>query len=496
MLTGVLILTLAAAHSPHFRVVGPAESAPAAAVSLERLHGWLTALGFATPAGSTEVVLFENALDMTPYAPGGRASGFFAQGTDSSFLAVALDSGEPLRALSHEFVHRVLQPRLTGRPEWLREGLAELLSNLEAVPGGLRLGTPIRTHLSKQPDPFYATSWAAAHRLLVGQNSALALSQRIDALPERLEFSPRLQDPFSAELLPVAPAADPEIGVRALEPWERDHQRAELLRARNQTAPARAALIVLRSRFPDRPEPLESLGALDMDAFRYDDAERRLAEAMRLGSRSASAHYRYSLLLLRPERPAEQAALHARRAVELDRAQPLHWLAQAQAEMQLARWDAARASLDELSRHPQFGEQVAIERAELERRREQSLRPPPTPQPPARITFEPMRPPEAAPPPQPKPKPRPTSPWTPGTLLFWGWVRGVECTSEGKILTVTNPRFTVRVRERPDRPARLYSPPKNVRRLPCTLKNVEVNVIYRPLGGFGPLNGDLVAVLF
>jgi len=292
--------------------------------------------------------------------------------------------------------------------------------------------------------------------------------------------------------------------VSPLSPWARHHQRAELLRARHQTTHARAALIVLRSRFPQRPEPLESLGALDMDLLRYDEAERHLAAAVQLGSANAATHYRYSLLLMRPGRASENAAdavRHARRAVELDPLPPLYWLAQAHAEMQLARWDAARASLDELGRRagdPLLEEQVRVERTEVERRQEQAMRPPPKPEPPVRIRIEPLAPPaaEAPPPPPPASVPPPHPMSIPGTLTFWGYLRRVECTGEGKILTVANPRFTVRVRERPDQPAQLYSPPRNLRRLSCTLKDVEVNVVYRPLARFGPLNGDLVAVLF
>lgn len=38
--------------------------------------------------------------------------------------------------------------------------------------------------------------------------------------------------------------------------------------------------------------------------------------------------------------------------------------------------------------------------------------------------------------------------------------------------------------------------PRNLRQIPCTLGNVEVNVVYRPLADFGSLNGDLVALVF
>ena len=495
------------ARSPHFRVVGPPDAAPVAARALERLHTQMSALGFPVPPDSSEVVLFADSADMEPYAPPRPASGFFQQGTDVSFLAVAWgDSGEPLRALAHELAHRVLQPRLTGRPDWLREGLAELLSNLQTVPGGVMLGVPIPSHLADLKSGsdtgalFYARSWAATHRLLVGRGDGSDLAHRIDALPAKLEHDTHLATPLPAEVLPTGPVPEPEVKVRPLHPWERDHQRAELLRARNLTAQARAALVVLRAQFPDRPEPFESLGALAMDLLRYAQAEQNLAEAIRRGSAHAATHYRYSLLLMQPGRPAEDAAQHARRAVELDPGQPLYWLTRAHAEMQLDRWEAARASLEQVrsrAADPELADQVRLELAEVERRREQAQRPPPVQEPPPRITIVPMPPPPPVFPPEPPLPPSEPWRWPPlGTVLFLGQIRQVECTAESKIFTVVNPRFTIRVRERRAQPAKVYYAPRTLRALPCSMKNVGVNVVYRPLARFGPLNGDLLAVLF
>jgi tetratricopeptide (TPR) repeat protein len=510
---GLLILALAQAlagedieaRTGHFRVIGPADAAPASAVALERLHHHLGALGFAGPDSRSEVVIFADAADMQPYAPPGRIAGFFQQGADASFLAVAWDpAGEPLRALAHELAHRVLQSRLVGRPEWLQEGLAELLSNLQPVPGGVLLGSPIPSHLEVLRAGrdtgawFYAKSWAAAHRLVVGRSFGGTLAERIDALPHRLEWNPSVDVPVPVEVLPVPPFEKPDVRIRPLEPWERDHQRAELLRARSQFTQARAALTVLRARFPERPEPLESLGALEMDLFRYDEAQTLLARAIDLGAANPYTYYRHSLLLMRSEEAAGEAARHARRAVEIDPSQPMFWLARAHAEMQLLRWNAARESLAQVRARagdPVLRDQVEVELAELERRREQALRPPPVSEPAARVSLAPM----AAPPAPPPPALRASEPWRwppVGTVLFIGHVRRVECTAEGKILTVANQRFAIRVRERRGQPAQVHYAPPHLRRIPCSMKNVSVNVVYRPLARFGPLNGDLVALLF
>jgi tetratricopeptide (TPR) repeat protein len=290
--------------------------------------------------------------------------------------------------------------------------------------------------------------------------------------------------------------------VRALEAWEYEHRLAELLRALNRSEAAREALLELRRKHPERPEEAESLGALEMDALHYDAAEKWFEEAVRLGSDNPRTHYRYSLLLLRPAHSAEAAARHARRAVELDAGQPLHWLGLAQAEMLLAQWDAAGASLGQMRRHtadPLLLAQADAEQGEIDRRREEYLRPPTLPPSPAPVAMRlpsPKPPREPAPAPGPPPSPPPNPFAYPGTLTFVGYIRSVECGGPEKVLSVSNLRFAIRVRERRGQPAQLYYAPKGVRQIPCTLKNVEVNVVYRPLAGLGPLNGDVVAVVF
>lgn len=508
-------------RSRHFRVtstLGPA-TAIAAALRLERSFAQLEALGFPPALSPTEVIIGND-------LPIGRAVGVFQQGPDASFIAVQwAATGDPLRALAHEFAHQAMAPVAARQPMWLREGLAELLSNLEAAGGGLKLGAPIAAHIDEaklglwltwpqvlaaareaavSTPMFYAQSWLAAHRGLVGRAGG-TLAERIARLDGALPADTRMPESLPAEIIP-ATVREPEQAVssRPLDPWEYEHRRAELLRATHHSSQAREALEALRAAHPGRPEPVESLGALEMDAFEYDTAEERLAEAVRLGSRNPSTHYRYSLLLMRPAHPeperARRAAEHAARAVEGNPEQPLYWLARAHAEMQLAKWQAARVSLDEMRRRaqdPLLREQVRVELEEIERRQDQARRPPPTPQRPEKPPpiVEPVA--EAAsisPPPATTPAQRQER--HPGTLTFWGYLRRVECGAEEKILTVSNRVFAIRVRERAGAPAKLHYPPQKWRAIPCTLQNVEVNVVYRPSPQLGPVNGDVVAVIF
>jgi tetratricopeptide (TPR) repeat protein len=524
---------VADARTAHFRVVstGLGETASAAAVSLERTRQQLAALGLPVAAGPTEVLLFPEVAAVRPYAPeeASAPAGFLRQGTDHLFIAVVWkELDDPRRVLAHEVAHQATLSLLAERPLWLREGLADLLSNLQPEAGGLRAGLPIAAHvdaLRRQPwiawaqvlaatrdaeflhDPdrssvFYAQSWLAAHRMLVGR-MAPGIRAALGNLPAPGELPNKLPETLGTEMLPVEPAeSEPVVTVRALEAWEYEHRLAELLRALNRSEPAREALLELRRRHPERPEAAESLGALEMDALHYDAAEKWFEEAVRLGSDNPRTHYRYSLLLLRPGHSAEAAARYARRAVDLEAGQPLHWLALAQAEMLLARWEAARASLAQMRRHtadPVLLAQADAEQGEIGRRREEYLRPPALPPSEAPVTMR-LPPPEPPPLPSPAPAPLPSPPPNPfaypGTLTFVGYIRSVECSGPEKVLTVSNLRFAIRVRERRGQPAQLYYPPKGVRQIPCTLKNVEANVVYRPLAGLGPLNGDVVAVVF
>ena len=88
-------------------------------------------------------------------------------------------------------------------------------------------------------------------------------------------------------------------------------------------------------------------------------------------------------------------------------------------------------------------------------------------------------------------------PWPPpGTVLIYGHIRDVECRAGEKILTLRTPRYTVRLRERAERPATLYDKPKRLRGLECGTKGWEVNAVYKMVHGDPEVHGELVAVVF
>ena len=64
-------------------------------------------------------------------------------------------------------------------------------------------------------------------------------------------------------------------------------------------------LETLLQRFPDHAAGSEVLGGLLMTAQRYDEAERRLRNAIRLNPKSVKANYQLGLLLARMGRKDE-----------------------------------------------------------------------------------------------------------------------------------------------------------------------------------------------
>ena len=479
-------------------------------------------------------------------------------GAEQNWIAIAWDApGSPLTALAHEYAH-LAGPDATA-PLWFREGLAEYLAGL-GTGEGPTWPPPLHhlQPLSEQPwtpwdefiaagrmsvafaqPNFYSQAWLAVH-WLAAQGIAPAQLE-----PEGLESLVRTRGNqwvdeqlrqhaaqlWSATSLRREPqtktAAETNEAndlpqTRPAEAWELPFWKAEFHRQLDHRGQAQPALELLERQYPGVPEPSEALAAIAIAEGRYDLAEEKLRNALSKGSQRPSTHYHYSLMLLRPvddlkvsDRPraaaedrVEEAVSHARRAREAEPRQPRYLLGEAQALVVAGMWDAAAERLLDLQAFDGWRERSEQEFAELLRRRQQTLRGVPAPdgiaEAPSSRAIEPDRlaaaawnraTPEVPPPPAP-PNPEP-QPWPPpGTVLLYGYINGVECRRETKIVTVKTPRYTIELREPAASPAKLYHPPKKWAELPCGLSGYEVNVVYRPLPAGGAVRGELVAVVF
>ena len=347
-----------------------------------------------------------------------------------------------------------------------------------------------------------------------GGNRSLTVAAPFIAAP-KFSASPSRPPPKNPPRFDPANATLP-AQPRELAPGEFRFALADLQRETKPPVAARLELEALKQQFPNRPEPSESLGALEMDQHHYDQAEQQLAAAVRKGSRNPRTHYRYSLMLMRPQphsspQRAALAVKHAQLARQFDPFHPVYLLTTAQANMTAERWGESAAALARLTENPHWESRAQAEFRELQRRQQQQLSRLqrdvlPEPQWPFVVAVghgapqpAPGTPQESAPAPGatasaggfqglaaapsglfpifarlPVPKPLPKAPrspsWPPpGTILLYGHISGVECRENEKIVTVRTPRNRIRLREPAGAPAKLYSKPKWIKGLECGL---------------------------
>lgn len=262
----------------------------------------------------------------------------------------------------------------------------------------------------------------------------------------------------------------------------------------------------LEDAYPERPEPSEILGALQMDRYDYADAERTLARAVANGSSHPRTHHRYALLLLRPvegkadaqRRRAGLALQHADQALSRQPDEPSYLLTRAQALGLLGEWLAAADGLADLALHPEWRERADKEFEVLALRRQRHAMSIPQPridpgETSLELGFLKTEPgPVARPPAVIKKETWPP----PGTILLYGHIVQVECGAGEKLVTVRTPRWNLRLRERADAPAALHDAPEGWRSLPCDAAGWEVNVAYKPSLDDRSVRGELVAVVF
>ncbi|MCY4586518.1 MAG: hypothetical protein OXB98_10825 [Bryobacterales bacterium] len=498
----------------------------------------------------------------------GSARGFFLTGGDRDYIVLAWDPPETARAaLAHEYVHWLFRDQ--SRPLWHREGLAEFLSRSIPLNDGASFGAPVPVFLQELqneewiPLPrllavgqqakmvahpaFYAQCWLIVHRhaTIVGAGEAWRYENLERQLSSedladwearlRAHFEDLLSQPPPPTTVGFEPLDRASFAVRPLAEWEWPVHVADVWRVfspppsgstKRETSGsvstpldqedltseprawemAEAELRRLEDAYPERPEPSEILGALQMDRYDYAAAERTLARAVANGSSNPRTHHRYALLLLRPiegiqdaqRRRAALALQHAEKTLTRQPDEPSYLLTRAQALGLLGEWPAAADGLADLALHPEWRERADKEFEVLMLRRRQHAMSVPQPR------IDPAEPSlesgflktEPTPLARPLPVVRKETWPPPGTVLLYGHIVKVECGAGEKLVTVRTPRWNMRLRERADAPAALHYAPKGWRSLPCDAAGWEVNVAYRPTRDDRSVRGELVAVVF
>lgn len=144
------------------------------------------------------VYLFRDLPGLRAMGARGFSRGFFQSGPDYDSIAAVAGEPDSVRAVRHEYIHRVLHRTSRRIPQWLEEGLAELYSTLAWDNGRWLAGRPVEGHLytlrqqnwmtfaeleqMPQDDSlwlrsgdvmrFYGQSWALTHHLAVDSEHA------------------------------------------------------------------------------------------------------------------------------------------------------------------------------------------------------------------------------------------------------------------------------------------------------------------------------------
>ncbi len=239
-------------------------------------------------------------------------AGYFIPTPEGNYVALAnsLSSETLYRIIYHEYFHFVMHKNLRKAPLWLNEGLAEYYSSIVIDDDGLKfkLGTPIPSHVytfqRRPPLPFeklfavdhrspeynesdkvgifYSQSWALVHYLLEGDNEKYhaKFSNFINILStEKISSDQAFQKAYQVSAAQVEKELDQYI--RRFTFPVVDYTLKEKV---NWDASFKSAPI-------SKAEEASRLGDLLVVLRRFDEAENKFQEALKLDANFAPAYF-------------------------------------------------------------------------------------------------------------------------------------------------------------------------------------------------------------
>jgi Tfp pilus assembly protein PilF len=203
--------TWTSVRSKNFFLVGDAneKAIRKVAVKLEQFREVFSRLFPKTNINSPipiRVIVFKDRRSYQPFMPvyQGKVSevaGYFQSGSDVHYITLSAELSQEnlFDAISHEYVHALINDNIHRAPAWFNEGLAEFYSTFKVTDGDRKvwMGSPISRHIrllrenqflplpklfavehdspdyneKEKKSVFYAQSWALVHYLLLGDNA-------------------------------------------------------------------------------------------------------------------------------------------------------------------------------------------------------------------------------------------------------------------------------------------------------------------------------------
>jgi len=341
-------------RTAHFNVYscGETQQVSRLVARLEQFRQAYSVLAGAQAVASPPIVVlaFPDVDTMRPFRPvregkPANLTAFFHHGIDENLIVLPLTDSFSLQAILHEYTHLLLRHNDPFWPLWLKEGMAEIYSNIEVTGARtVRIGRPLSEHLrllAEQPllplhdlfavthdSPeynererqgiFYAESWLLAHFLMVGDHAAhraafsqltallrqgqspeQAFTNAFRATPARIEnelqryargkFENPVDFPLAIDL-----TAPQSLLTRPLAPVEVCCRLGDELLQINRPEAAESYFRRAEKMAPGSPLPYEGLGLLAAEQDHVDEAIRLLSQAMKRGPVSFLAHHVYA----------------------------------------------------------------------------------------------------------------------------------------------------------------------------------------------------------
>jgi tetratricopeptide (TPR) repeat protein len=347
--------------SAHFRVYSDAgeENARALAGGLERLHAFFVRqIGLSPPAQrEVRVICFASEQEYAQYRTRRGAGAYFVGAENRDYIVLPAPRRGELRFAAHEYAHVLMHSGGWRLPEWIAEGLSDVVSTVQLrdrssmIGGDLPERSPVLRsetwfslpelfafRLDGSPGSeaktglFYAESWALADLLLLSPAYSSRFPEFLGKLSSGVPAEAALAAVYGtgldgilrdlrARLTRNAPGvplpavtAGAEVSVEALSSTATRAMLADLRFATGETELAAAMYRDLLEERPSDPEIHAALGAIALQRGDSAAAAAEWKRAIDLGITDAALCYRYATLADVRNLPARGAL---ERAIEL-----------------------------------------------------------------------------------------------------------------------------------------------------------------------------------
>lgn len=317
-------------------------------------------VNFNSPVPTT-VIVFKDENSYNPFKPlkadgqiDKNIEGYFLTAPDANYITLSMegDANQAYETIFHEYTHFWVANNIgkSNVPPWFNEGLAEYYQNLKiesdrkivlggAQPQHLELLSqhkliPFDTFfntdnytLSQQGDDgaglFYAQSWALMHYLLHGEGGARRqqMYKFLDFSLSGKSFKEAFAEAFQIDYATMERELkkyiernsynvsevnfndrmvfETETRATALSEAEAKTHLADLLYQFDRLDEAEKLLSQVFLLNPNSSRARVTLGLIEAEKGKFDDAERNLAKAIQLDSGNYLAHYHYARVLSR-----------------------------------------------------------------------------------------------------------------------------------------------------------------------------------------------------